>query len=607
MAQIDYYAPQVNSLLAKAGTAVQPETTGDLADLTTENKDNLVTAINEVKASAGGEYAERAEAAAEAAEEVLESIPEDYSELSDEVSDLRSAFGDYYISVFQQHNGIMNSAGTSWMNINDSYQHIVIPVTAGQYFNIIHSNEDSMFAFLKSYSGTSSAPQLSSETGYDRRFSSSTTGRTGMVPSDANYLWLAVIINGTPNLPTKLEIGGWDYMKTVIGRDKALVTSIENVLPTIAELSRNVFDKDACTDGYYVAPDTGNRTPNENYFITDYMSIEYGKYLLFSRNGAALNARWFALYDENKTVIPYASDVHANMSSYFIVDKKAKYCRATFAISLNKANMQVELSDTNSPTALVPYGWHIQENNMPISSLFGKKVAWYGDSIAQTNWWNDVNKYFGFKSTNCGVGGTTITNSGSNPAAMCEKTRMQGEYPAQTDPNTGTVTQPVAIPNDTEIIFICGGTNDWLNNMETGGEDFRKYPGVNSSGEYKLFRFYSACHYMFKNMMELFPNAKIIVCGTPFGQYPNRFSPTYSNGILNNVGMTSIDYEDAFCDIAGLWGIPCIRYGRNMQINAENVATLLDPAAASHLHPTTDAAKKIFSNTVISWLKSHYC
>ena len=118
MGQINFYAAQVNALLNKANSAVQPETTGDLANLATQNKDNLVAALNEVYAGAGGEYVERAEAAAEAAEEVLESIPEDYSDLSDEVGELKSALEQY--NVFNEfsflsgkHTGATTTTGVT--------------------------------------------------------------------------------------------------------------------------------------------------------------------------------------------------------------------------------------------------------------------------------------------------------------------------------------------------------------------------------------------------------------------------------------------------------------------------------------------------------------
>lgn len=48
MANLSYTAAEIDTLLGKADTAVQPETTGDLDNLQTTDKDNLVDAINEL-------------------------------------------------------------------------------------------------------------------------------------------------------------------------------------------------------------------------------------------------------------------------------------------------------------------------------------------------------------------------------------------------------------------------------------------------------------------------------------------------------------------------------------------------------------------------------
>jgi len=47
MATLSYTAAQIDTLLGKADTAVQPTTTGDLSDLATSTKTDLVSAINE--------------------------------------------------------------------------------------------------------------------------------------------------------------------------------------------------------------------------------------------------------------------------------------------------------------------------------------------------------------------------------------------------------------------------------------------------------------------------------------------------------------------------------------------------------------------------------
>ena len=54
-------------------------------------------------------------------------------------------------------------------------------------------------------------------------------------------------------------------------------------------------------------------------------------------------------------------------------------------------------------------------------------------------------------------------------------------------------------------IFIEGGTNDWARNWAIGDKEFTENPNDQT--------FAGACHLMFKNMTELFPNAAIIIVG----------------------------------------------------------------------------------------------
>ena len=224
------------------------------------------------------------------------------------------------------------------------------------------------------------------------------------------------------------------------------------------------------------------------------------------------------------------------------------------------------------------------------SQLVGKKIAWYGDSIIQNGWWWDVANHFDTQSTNCGVYGTKI--SGTDPECMCQVSRINGTY------ETGGK----KIPEDADYIIIGAGTNDWAQNVPLGEKAIQ----YNSSWQIveDVTTFYQACHVMFRRLKEQRPNAIVIVLGTPFGKMINRAGFTNKYGLVNSLGLTSLDYGNALCDIAEMWGYYAIRYGNKMGINDNNVETLLDPTSetGSHLHPTTDAAKALFRNAAYSGL-----
>ena len=56
-------------------------------------------------------------------------------------------------------------------------------------------------------------------------------------------------------------------------------------------------------------------------------------------------------------------------------------------------------------------------------------------------------------------------------------------------------------------------------------------------------------------MTELFPDAEIIVVGSPFGKMENRASFSNKYGVLNNQNLQTVEYGDILLDIAGKSGI----------------------------------------------------
>ena len=376
----------------------------------------------------------------------------------------------------------------------------------------------------------------------------------------------------------------------------------------------NLLDGTTYTDGY-VSATSGTVTANESYTTTDYISVVGGKYLISSSDNAA--ARWFtvAQYDENQSVIVGTNE---RLSVLRLFDNAA-YIRITY----NKAeratynNLVLFQSTVNGYKAnryevkqenLIRVYEYINEHAVDAditaemiaeSPLYGKKVAWYGDSIIKNTWWQNLSTMFDMTSTNCGVGGTKV--SGTAAASMCQASRINGQYEDVTDPNTGEVTAGgVAIPLDAEFIIIGAGTNDWAQNVPLGEKNLQY--DENWDIVENVTTFYQACHVMFRRLCELRPNAKIIVLGTPFGRMANREAFTNKYGILNNQGLSTLDYGNALCDVAEMWGFYAFRYGTKMGINDNNIASLLDPGGDGHLHPTTPAAKEMFRRVTLNCL-----
>lgn len=183
----------------------------------------------------------------------------------------------------------------------------------------------------------------------------------------------------------------------------------------------------------------------------------------------------------------------------------------------------------------------------------GKKVAWYGDSLTEIYLHcKIVDDYFNFNGVNCGIRGASVSYPGDGVInaeySLCLSERMK---------MTG-----LAIPDDVDVIFVMGGTNDWCANTALGDKTLR----LDAEGKPVVDHstFYGACHEMFYNLTKMYPDAYIMALGTPIVVQE-------STNIYNGAGFTSFDYGAAMCEIAGMWGIPAFNIGTMMGINVNNV------------------------------------
>lgn len=197
---------------------------------------------------------------------------------------------------------------------------------------------------------------------------------------------------------------------------------------------------------------------------------------------------------------------------------------------------------------------YIREKKM-MEVYQGMKVTWYGDSLTQMYFYcGEVDRYFGFDGQNSGVNGSLITMI--NGSSLCAPTRM----------NCGDEED---IAPDSAIIFIMAGVNDWIYSMPMG--DVEKTFNDTQKGILTNDTFAGACNQMFYYLKEHYPNAQIIVLGTPpaDGTYAKLFDGAGS--MYNKLGLTSVEYGDTLCEVAQMWGIDNINIGRKLDWNSDNI------------------------------------
>lgn len=196
-----------------------------------------------------------------------------------------------------------------------------------------------------------------------------------------------------------------------------------------------------------------------------------------------------------------------------------------------------------------------KRNQEVLDYYAGKKVTWYGDSLTEMYFFcQGVDNYFGFDGYNSGMNGATITNIG--PDSLCLEQRM-------VDNEEKTI-----IP-DSEIIFVMAGINDWNHNLPVG--DYVMAYEAAQQGKFDDTTFAGACNEMIFNLKKNYPNAQIVVLGTPQANGLGYGLFKETNGMKNSYGLTSVEYGDILCEVANLWGIDNINIGRVLDWKEEEI------------------------------------
>ena len=313
-------------------------------------------------------------------------------------------------------------------------------------------------------------------------------------------------------------------------------------------------------NGIYVNTLIENQYVEKNTpFVIDIDGVEWGDYIYldFSVGPYAPSELYVYVYDITNTPT-YAIDSANFESCLSVLEIRA------LNLSYDNAKMIVNYNN-----------WYKS-----------KKLTTLGDSITEQNLWQAFLKQeLLFASiVNKGIGGTRI--SGTNENAMWQNNRIN------------------ALPLDTDVLTIMGGTNDSASFVDLGDLSITNHDTNTFVGAYNvliskvLYKFYnlssgkySDIDYSGLTKSDTFKDIVIYIMTPPFNA-----NTQYSGE--NSARLKAI--ADATKDVAKMWGIPCIDIYYNSGINTENVNALLQDG----IHPNNLGAKKIAS-VVVNEMKSH--
>lgn len=216
--------------------------------------------------------------------------------------------------------------------------------------------------------------------------------------------------------------------------------------------------------------------------------------------------------------------------------------------------------------------------------LKGKKINFIGDSITQGvgvsspehTFASLISAQTGAISRNYGVSGSKI-----------QEMIFQYEDKAK---NESFIRRVERMDADADIIIVFGGTNDW-------GEGDAELGSMDSRDPYT---FYGACHNLFLNLINKYPEAEIVVL-TPL--HRRRETNPVADGLRHIENNTIlVDYVNIIREVAEYYSLPILDLWKCGKFQPA-VPILKEKFMPDGLHPN-DKGHEILASRIIGLLKS---
>lgn len=333
------------------------------------------------------------------------------------------------------------------------------------------------------------------------------------------------------------------------------------------------FDNNVFTENKIILTN-GTFRDNPSYLLSEWIPINSANIFVYDHLAVSSSVLSVAYYDSNKNFIRGVQgtgvwqngETASDITGYVRFSTQSQYLNSANIYIKNLINSRIKSADSNLLNGKNEYYFSkntkINRYNLTINDIKGDS---FGDSITQQygtdesdTWQGLLKNILGCESIdNHGMGGSTISTIASN--GMCTDDRIN------------------ALTENANFVIVMGGVNDWAQNVPIGD---KTYYNTNTN------TFFGACNVMFRKLISAQHSRRIIALGCTLAKYPNRYNFDDNRGILNNLGLSSIDYSNAMIESAKLNGIEHYNIGANLCINESNIADYFnDENGAYFIHP----------------------
>lgn len=305
-----------------------------------------------------------------------------------------------------------------------------------------------------------------------------------------------------------------------------------------------------------ITPTDGSIYSPSNHARTGFLKVSALKnyYISFSHFICYYDANKVFIAENAVTVERGKGVYQVPSGSYYaiivLMDFTADKINSSYVIQSDVA-LDLDFSKSNAflPPKMLPSTFTSAYSNMKLSTD--------GDSITEGGTWQPhlISKLGLNFIKNAGVGGTTVAGT----SGMCSDARVS------------------AIPIETELLIIMGGSNDWSQNIVMGT--------INSTHDTTTF--YGGFQLWLDKLYARLPNVRVVIMIPPFRK----------DMYANSLGLVLEDYRVAIANIAHKYGYPTINL-LDAGINQLNATTYLSDV----VHPNTIGGKRI-AEVIVGRLK----
>lgn len=326
----------------------------------------------------------------------------------------------------------------------------------------------------------------------------------------------------------------------------------------------NLFDKSGVTLDTFIGAN-GTASSSASYSVSGYIPVVVGKtYSMEVALGEiSSGARFVTAYNSAYVVVP-ASGSNVEIASYTVPEGVA-YIRVT----INKTKADVfQVKEASGRTHYVGYGAMVR--GIPITGTLSqnawknKKLSVLSDSIGNTGWPAIICAKLEMVLDLHYAGGTWISGPNGSTTAMCQDARL------------------ATIAADHDAAIICGGINDWANNVALGS-------GIDETDPET---FYGALNTLCSKYFTANPTKRLIFQTTSYGELYNYKPRGWDNAHQNTLGLTTRDYAQCIRVIAQKWGVPVVDISAESGWNTVNIRTYIKDDGGL-LHPNATGAARM--------------